>query len=74
VPEPQAVPSDRISLVFFQMPNHDAIIECISTCVGPNGERKYPPISCAEHYLGKVMKAAHSRLDAGIDDAIAAAE
>ena len=62
VPPPDAKPSDRISLVFFQYPNPDAVIRCFPSCVG-SGE-KYPPITTAEHYLGKLMKAGHSRLDA----------
>ncbi|MBM3485902.1 MAG: isopenicillin N synthase family oxygenase [Alphaproteobacteria bacterium] len=66
-PPPGTVHGDRISLVFFQMPNQDAVIRCIPTCAGA-GE-KYPPITTAEHYLGKVMKAAHARLDATEEDA-----
>ena len=70
VPPPDAAPSDRISLVFFQNPNPDTVIHCFQSCVGA-GE-KYPPISVAEHYLGKLMKAGHSRLDAKAEDALAA--
>jgi isopenicillin N synthase-like dioxygenase len=62
VPPPDAVPTDRISLVFFQYPNPDAVIRCFPSCVG--AAEKYPPITVAEHYLGKLMKAAHSRLNA----------
>jgi isopenicillin N synthase-like dioxygenase len=71
VPPPEAVPSDRISLVFFQYPNPDAVIRCFPNCVG-SGE-KYEPITVAEHYLGKLMKAGHSRLDAKAADALASA-
>jgi isopenicillin N synthase-like dioxygenase len=69
VPPPEAAPSDRISLVFFQNPNPDTEIRCFPSCVGA-GE-KYPPITVAEHYLGKLMKAGHSRLDAKAEDALA---
>jgi isopenicillin N synthase-like dioxygenase len=69
VPPPDATPTDRISLVFFQMPNHDTVIRCFESCVRPGGGEKYPPTTVAEHYLGKVMKAAHSRLDAQATDA-----
>jgi isopenicillin N synthase-like dioxygenase len=62
VPPPDAVPTDRISLVFFQYPNPDAVIRCFESCAG--AAEKYPPITVAEHYLGKLMKAGHSRLDA----------
>jgi isopenicillin N synthase-like dioxygenase len=70
IPPPDAVPQDRISLVSFQNPNANAIIRCIESCAGPGGSEKYPPITCAEHYLGKVMKSAHSRLDATATDAL----
>jgi isopenicillin N synthase-like dioxygenase len=69
VPPPDAVPSDRISLVFFQSPNPDAMIRCFPSCVG-TGE-KYPPVMVADHYLGKLMRAGHSRLDANAADAVA---
>jgi isopenicillin N synthase-like dioxygenase len=71
IPPAEAVSSDRISLVFFQNPNPDAVIRCIESCTG-TGE-KYPPITVAEHYLGKLMKAGHSRLDADAKVAVAAA-
>jgi isopenicillin N synthase-like dioxygenase len=71
VPPPDAAPTDRISLVFFQYPNPDAVIRCFDSCAGA-GE-KYPPITVAEHYLGKLMKAGHSRLDADAKVALGAA-
>jgi isopenicillin N synthase-like dioxygenase len=59
---------DRLSLVFFHSPNHDALIECVPSCAGAKGA-KYPPVTFADHYLGKVMKAAHARLNADVVDA-----
>ena len=53
-PPASAAPSDRISLVFFHQPNHDAVIGGLD---GGDGGITY-----AEHYLGKIMKAAHQRL------------
>jgi isopenicillin N synthase-like dioxygenase len=70
VPPPDAVPTDRISLVFFQNPNPDTVIRCFDSCAGPNRAEKYPPITVAEHYLGKLMKSSHSRLDAEVADAM----
>jgi isopenicillin N synthase-like dioxygenase len=70
VPPPDAAPTDRISLVFFQNPNPDTIIRCFESCVGSGEKEKYPPIIAAEHYLGKLMKAGHSRLDAKVEDAL----
>jgi isopenicillin N synthase-like dioxygenase len=69
VPPPDAAPSDRISLVFFTNPNPDTLVRCFESCVG-SGE-KYPPITSGEYYLGKLMKAGHSRLDATAEDALA---
>ena len=60
---------DRISLVFFHSPNHDAVISCLPRCA-EDGE-KYPPTTFAEHYLTKVMRSAHARTDAGVKDATA---
>jgi isopenicillin N synthase-like dioxygenase len=67
-PPPAAKNVDRISLVYFHSPNHDALIECIPGCAGTEGP-KYEPITFAEHYLGKVMKAAHAKLNAKVEDA-----
>jgi len=71
VPPPEAEPKDRISLVFFQTPNHDAVISCLETCIEPGRAAKYPNIICSEHYLTKLMKASHARLDASVQDAFA---
>jgi isopenicillin N synthase-like dioxygenase len=71
VPPPDAAPTDRISLVFFEYPNPDTLVRCIESCVGSGA--KYPPITVADHYLGKLMKAGHSRLDAKAADAVSAA-
>ncbi len=65
VGNPQDAGVDRISLVYFHSPNHDALIECVPSCAGPDGA-KYPPVTFADHYLGKVMKAAHARLNADV--------
>jgi isopenicillin N synthase-like dioxygenase len=68
VPPPDAAPCDRISLVYFESPNPDAVVRCFPSCVGA-GE-KYPPIRVADHYLGKLMKAGHRRLDATAEVAV----
>ena len=74
VPPPGAAPSDRISLVFFTNPNPDAVIRCIDNCVKAGETAKYPPVTTAEHYLGKLMKAGHSQLDATAEDAVTLAQ
>ena len=64
-PPREAARQDRISLVFFHMPNHDAVIRCIPGCAGAGGVEKYPPITFTEHYLGKILKAAHGHTAGG---------
>lgn len=68
-PPAGAAKTDRISLVFFHMPDHDARIDCIPGCEGDAGPA-YPPLTFADHYLGKLMKAGHARLDADVGDAV----
>ena len=68
-PPAGAANMDRISLVFFHSPNHDAVISCLPSCA--EGGEKYPPTTFAEHYLIKVMRSAHARTDAGVTDATA---
>jgi len=70
VPPPDAAPSDRISLVFFTNPNPDAVIRCLDQCVRSGETPKYPPITVSEHYLGKLMKAGHSNVEAKAADAL----
>jgi isopenicillin N synthase-like dioxygenase len=70
VPPPDAAPSDRISLVFFTNPNPDAEIRCLENCVQAGAAPKYPPITVSEHYLGKLMRAGHSKVDAKAEDAL----
>ena len=64
--------SSRISryLVFFTSPNPDATIKCIDACVAPGEAPKYPPVTVSEHYLGKLMRAGHSKVDAKAADAL----
>ena len=70
VPPPDALPQDRISLVFFTNPNPDATIKCIDQCVSPGDTPKYPPVTASEHYLGKLMRAGHGKVDAKAADAL----
>jgi isopenicillin N synthase-like dioxygenase len=70
VPPPEAEPSDRISLVFFTNPNPDAEVRCLEPCLKSGEQPKYPPVTVSEHYLGKLMKAGHSDVDAKAADAL----
>lgn len=49
---------DRISLVFFHMPNADAEIRCID-----DTRRAYPPITCADYFAEKYLRSEVQQLD-----------
>jgi len=56
--------------VFFTNPNPDAEIRCLDNCLKPGETAKYPPIQVSEHYLGKLMRAGHSQVDAKAADVL----
>ena len=55
-PPRTAVPGDRLSLVFFQQPNYDAVVECLPGCSGPGNPSRYAPLTSGEHYRTKFLK------------------
>lgn len=46
-------PHKRFSIVYFQNPNHDALIECIPTCKDEKYPAKYKPILSQDFVLNK---------------------
>ena len=54
---------DRISLVFFHMPNHDAEIACIDRRLAPGEAPNYPPINCADYFAAKYLRSEVQELD-----------
>jgi isopenicillin N synthase-like dioxygenase len=40
-----AARAQRISVPYFLMPNYDAVIECIPSCLAPRQSAKYPPVT-----------------------------
>ena len=63
VPPPPDVAGEfrRRSIAWFQQPNHDARIEVLSSCCGPDNPPKYVPITSGEHLLAKLMGPRESR-------------
>jgi len=39
---------ERISIPFFHQPNHDAVIECIPTCLEPGESPRFAPVTSGE--------------------------
>ncbi len=48
-PPEDAASTKRISLVYFQQPNYDAVIKCLPTCQSADRPVKYPPVSFGEY-------------------------
>lgn len=48
-------PNRRRSAAFFHDGNHDALIECVPTCTGPDDPPRYAPITAGEHLMAKLL-------------------
>jgi isopenicillin N synthase-like dioxygenase len=46
----------RMSIVFFQQPNEDAVISCLPTCTDPEHPAKYPAVTAGAHIAAKMSK------------------
>lgn len=57
-PPADAAACDRISLVYFHLPNHDAVLEGIGTASMQTDASDAPTF--AEHYFGKMVRAAET--------------
>ena len=53
-PAAAAAGNRRQSIIFFHIPNYDAVVECIPSCVGEKA--LYPPITVGRHHLMKMGK------------------
>ena len=45
---------ERYSIVFFGMPNEDAVIECIPSCIAPGAPARYPPVRFGDFLYSRV--------------------
>ena len=57
--------ASKLSLLFFQQPNYDAMIECLPTCTGPDRPAKYAPIQSGEYVANKVDRSRAPLLEQG---------
>jgi isopenicillin N synthase-like dioxygenase len=57
VPPPSAEkgPAVRRSVAFFHEGNHDAVVECLPTCVSADNPAKYPAETVADHLMAKLL-------------------
>lgn len=54
-PDDTEGPFRRRSIAWFQQPNHDAVIEVLASCCGPERPPRYPPTTSGEHMMAKLM-------------------
>jgi isopenicillin N synthase-like dioxygenase len=52
-PLERARESRRLSLVFFQNPNYDAMVECVPTCHGADAPPRYAPVRAGDYLKSK---------------------
>jgi isopenicillin N synthase-like dioxygenase len=55
--------SRRQSVAFFHLPNWDAEIRTIPTCLPEGGHTKYPPVRAGEYLMGKFRSAVQLRTE-----------
>jgi isopenicillin N synthase-like dioxygenase len=55
-PERSLAGQPRMSIVFFQQPNEDAVISCLPTCMDAEHPAKYEPVSAGAHVAAKTSK------------------
>ena len=55
-PRETAAGNHRLSIPFFHQPNHDALIECLPTCCGPDNPPRYEPVTSGQHRLSKFLR------------------
>ena len=48
--------ASRLSVVFFQQPNYDAVAECLPSCRGRDNPPKYPPITSGDFMASKFTR------------------
>ena len=53
VVNPPHAAGGRLSFCYFVEPNHDAVIDCLPTCRGPDRPAKYPPITAGDYMTEK---------------------
>lgn len=53
VVDPETSSEPRLSIAYFQVPNFDAVIECIPTCVATGEKEKYSPVDAGPYLMSR---------------------
>ncbi len=53
VVDPEAGSQPRLSIAYFQVPNFDAVIRCIPTCIATDEKERYSPVDAGPYLMGR---------------------
>jgi isopenicillin N synthase-like dioxygenase len=56
-PEAVRANATRMSVAFFEVPNHDVEVRCFASCTGPNNPPRYAPTTAGAHWRAKILAA-----------------
>jgi isopenicillin N synthase-like dioxygenase len=63
---PRLARTSRYAIPFFLGPNHDAVVDCVPTCVGPDNPVRYEPTTYGAFTQRLLtLNFAHRRADGG---------
>jgi isopenicillin N synthase-like dioxygenase len=60
-PESERASATRMSVAFFQVPNHDVEVRCFESCTGPGNPPRYAPTTAGAHWRAKILAARGER-------------
>jgi isopenicillin N synthase-like dioxygenase len=73
-PEAVRASTTRMSVAFFQVPNHDVEVRCFESCTAPGNPPRYAPTSAGAHWRAKILAARGERPAALAAHPVAAAD
>jgi len=56
-PESVRANATRMSVAFFEVPNHDVEVRCFESCTGPDNPPRYRPTTAGAHWRAKILAA-----------------
>jgi isopenicillin N synthase-like dioxygenase len=57
--------TDRMSIAYFFLPNHDVEVRCFDSCVSAENPARYAPTTAGAHWRGKILASQQIRAKAG---------
>jgi isopenicillin N synthase-like dioxygenase len=73
-PEAVRANATRMSVAFFQVPNHDVEVRCLESCTGPDNPPRYAPTTAGAHWRAKILAARGVRPAVAAERPVVAAE